>query len=258
MALHAVVSPGGSPGVTTAALAMALTWPGDEPVIVAECDPSGGDVMAGFFAGHMTAPVALAALAAEASRGAGAVAAALPGLLTTLDKGNPGRCLLLDGISDPRQAPLLAPSWPVIAEALAAWPGDVIADCGRLDPGCPEPALRAAATVTMVLHPTLRQVASARSRIDMLAAIGARGWPAMLLVTGKGPEDPRDIAKTLGADLVAPLPHDPKTARVLSEGAGRRHSMATRPLMRAARTAACALHARPAGTGRRATAVASP
>ena len=56
MTVCALLSPGGSPGVTTAALAMALTWPG--PVLVAETDPSGGDVLAGFFAGQSPATFA--------------------------------------------------------------------------------------------------------------------------------------------------------------------------------------------------------
>jgi len=49
--LYALVSPGGSPGVTTAALALAFGWPGS--VIVAECDPSGGSILAGTMAGHL-------------------------------------------------------------------------------------------------------------------------------------------------------------------------------------------------------------
>jgi hypothetical protein len=36
--LYALLSPGGSAGVTTTALALALTWP--RPVILAECDPA--------------------------------------------------------------------------------------------------------------------------------------------------------------------------------------------------------------------------
>ena len=44
MAMFALISPGGAPGVTTTALAIALTWPW--PVIVAECDPGGGDILA--------------------------------------------------------------------------------------------------------------------------------------------------------------------------------------------------------------------
>ena len=61
MPLHALLSPGGSPGVTTAAIALAFTWPG--PVILAECDPSGSDVIPGMFGGLLQARAALRAVA---------------------------------------------------------------------------------------------------------------------------------------------------------------------------------------------------
>ena len=48
MSLYALVSAGGAPGVTTSALALTLSWPSQ--VILAECDPSGGDILAGLFA----------------------------------------------------------------------------------------------------------------------------------------------------------------------------------------------------------------
>src|SRR3954453_2540548 len=53
MSVIALASVKGSPGVSTATLALALVWP--RPVLVAECDPVGGDVTAGFLAG-MSAP----------------------------------------------------------------------------------------------------------------------------------------------------------------------------------------------------------
>src|SRR4029077_16011189 len=61
-----LVSPGGSPGVTTAALALAIGWPA--PVIVAECDPGGGAVLAGALGGHVPAAVGLVEHAIEAGR----------------------------------------------------------------------------------------------------------------------------------------------------------------------------------------------
>ena len=42
MALIAIASDKGAPGVTTSALALAAVWP--RPVLLAECDPSGGDL----------------------------------------------------------------------------------------------------------------------------------------------------------------------------------------------------------------------
>ena len=67
MTMYSLISPGGSPGVTTTALALALTW--SRPVIVAECDPGGGDVLAGLFAGHLSAPRGLLGVAFEAGVG---------------------------------------------------------------------------------------------------------------------------------------------------------------------------------------------
>ena len=106
MSLYALVSPGGSPGVTTAALALSLGWPGQ--VILAECDPSGGDILAGLFAGHMPARNGLLALAIEAGQNPDVAAAALWPELIELDDER-GR-LLLAGISDPRQSTALAPA----------------------------------------------------------------------------------------------------------------------------------------------------
>ena len=47
MALIALCSAKGSPGVTVTALAFTLTWT-RRPVILAECDPAGGDIAAGY------------------------------------------------------------------------------------------------------------------------------------------------------------------------------------------------------------------
>lgn len=240
MAMYALVSPGGSPGVTTTALALALTWP--RPVVVAECDPAGGAILAGLFAGHLSAPPGLLGVALETARGAGAVAADLSGHLAPLD--DSGDKMFLAGINDPRQAPGLAPSWPVIAMALASQRADVIADCGRLDAGHGQPAnvLAQATAVVMVMRPSLRQIAAARPRIDLaLSLIGGNGRIGVLLIgEGGRASDHRhaagDVAKALGAPVVGTLPEDERTAAVLSDGVGRRHGLSGRPLMRAART----------------------
>jgi len=43
MALIAIAADKGSPGVTTTSVALAAVWP--RPVLLAECDPSGGDLV---------------------------------------------------------------------------------------------------------------------------------------------------------------------------------------------------------------------
>jgi hypothetical protein len=230
VSVYALVSAGGSPGVTTAALALALGWP--RQVILAECDPSGGDILAGLFAGHLAARNGLLPLAVEAGQNPDAAAAALWSQLIELDDER-GR-LLLAGISDPRQGTGLAPVWPVLAAALAAQPADVIADCGRLDGSTsPEPVLTAASMVALVLRPSLRQVTRARPRVEMLTQLLGPGRLALLLV-GEGTPSAREISRALGVSVTCSLPYDEKAASVLSDGAGSRRGLHTRPLIRAA------------------------
>ncbi len=241
MTVCALVSPGGSPGVTTAALALALTWPG--PVLVAETDPSGGDVLAGFFAGHMPGNRGLLHVAYEATTVEAAVAA-LAGQLVTLDEAGTRR--ILPGLPDPRHAATLNMTWHLLAAALAAQPVDVLADCGRLDGGPgQEHVLRVAGHIVLVLRPTLRQAAAARPRIEMLTQLkGTLAGVVGLLVTGPGPVAPRELSRALGVPLLGVLPDDRKAALILSDGAGTRRGIDTSQLLRASGAAARAL-ARP-------------
>ncbi len=238
MSLYALVSAGGAPGVTTSALALALGWP--TQVIIAECDPSGGDILAGLFAGHLPAVSGLLPLAVAAGRSPDAAARALWDQLIDLD--DERSRLLLAGISDPRQQAALAPSWPALAAALAGVTADVIADCGRLDAApAVEPVLTAASLVALVLRPSLRQVSRARARIELLTELlGGRDRLA-LLVVGTGAHPAREVSSVLGVPVAATLPEDQKTASVLSDGAGGRRGLATRPLVRAGAAAGQAL-----------------
>ncbi len=239
MSLYALVSPGGAAGCTTTALAITLTWP--KPVILAECDPAGGDILAGLFAGHLPAPRGLLGVAFEVGRGVAAMSAEADGQLAALDDGRTR--MFLAGLSDPRQAPGLAPAWPAIARMLSGQSCDVIADCGRLDAGDGQPAgvLAEADLVAMALRSSLRQIAAARPRIEMLAQLhGGYDRMGLLLVGDKG-HSRAEIARTLGVPVMACLPSDAKTAAVLSDGVGRRTNLADRPLMRAAQAAGAAM-----------------
>src|SRR5215475_4054935 len=106
--LYALMSASGSPGVTTVAVALALTWP--TQVIVAECDPSGGDVLAGVLAGHVPARQGLIEHAIEAGRGRWAASVDLAAQLVPLDVRHAKR--VLPGLTDPRQAAGLVSAWP--------------------------------------------------------------------------------------------------------------------------------------------------
>ncbi len=237
--LYALVSPGGSPGVTTAALALALTWP--SAVIVAECDPSGGDVLAGVLAGHLPASHGLMAHAIEAEHSPRTAAASLADQLVPLD--NDRTRMVLPGLTDPRQASGLATAWPAVAATLTAQESDVIADCGRLDTCADQPraVLTGAHAVALVLRPSLRQVWAARPRVDMLAQLLGGTTRLGLLVTGPGTHSVREVAEALGLRVAASLPDDPKTAVVLSDGLRPRRRFASGSLLRSASAAGKAL-----------------
>lgn len=237
--LYALVSAGGSPGVTTAALALALGWP--SPVIVAECDPSGGDVMAGLVTGHLPAGRGLMEHAIEAGRDVHAATRGLSDLLIPLDPD--GTKMLLPGLTDPRQAAGLASAWSAIATTFRAQDADVIADCGRLDAGSSQPlAVMSAARMTaIVLRPTLRQVWSARPRVEMLAQLFGTGSRLGLLVTGRGTHSSREVSRALGIRVVAVLADDARSAAFLSDGVGDTDNLNSGALLRSARTAGSAL-----------------
>ena len=66
MTVIALASAKGSPGVTTATLALAATWPGR--ALLVEADPAGGDVLAGYGRGELPPAPGLLELATAARR----------------------------------------------------------------------------------------------------------------------------------------------------------------------------------------------
>ena len=237
--LYALVSACGSPGVTTAAVALALTWPA--PVIVAECDPSGGDVLAGLLTGHVPASQGLMAHAIEAGRDSWTASRSLGAQLVALDTDRTR--MVLPGLTDPRQAAGLASAWPAVASTLLAQEADVLADCGRLDagPGQPLAILSGARTVAVVVRPTLRQVWAARSRIEILAQLVDGTSRIALMLTGPGTHSRREVAHALGVPVAAVLPDDARSAAVLSDGLGGQRTLASGSLFRSAKAAGNAL-----------------
>ena len=225
--------------MTTAAVALALAWP--PPVIVAECDPSGGDVLAGLLTGHVPASQGLMEHAMEAGRDGRAAAGSLGSQLIPLDAERTR--MVLPGLTDPRQATGFSSAWPAVAATLTAQEADVIADCGRLDagPGQPLAILSAARIVAIVLRPTLRQVWSARSRVDILTQLAGGSSRLALLVTGPGAHSAREVAQALRLPLAAVLPDDARSAALLSDGIGARRSLTSGALLRSASAAGQAL-----------------
>ncbi|MFI0405104.1 hypothetical protein [Actinomadura sp. 3N508] len=193
MALIALAADKGAPGVTTAAVALGAVWP--RPVLVAECDQAGGDLVYrlpvaapddGAGDGGMLNPSrGLLSLAATARRGLrpDQIAEHCQRLVGGLD--------VLVGITNAEQAQAMTWLWGPLGRAFAGLaPVDVIADCGRLGADTPLLGLMHEADLVVLLtRATLEQVAHLRERVAALTAELRGGPPIGVLVLA----DPRDF-----------------------------------------------------------------
>lgn len=246
MAVTALVCAKGV-GVTTSALALALSAP--TRTLLAEVDPSGGTIRNGYLQGAGTAAVGLHRLAA--AHRSGTLAEVFEQHLVALDQA--GSRLLLPGITDPSQAPSLAGTWESLHALLRVMEQDgydVLVDAGRVvvesatrlnELLSPAVLVRRADVVLLVVRGTAPSVASAAPVVKVLRADldrhGAGSGALGLLVVEDGPYRPAEIATHLGVPVLAALPHDPVTARALTEGGGVRGKLSLAPLMRAGRSA---------------------
>jgi hypothetical protein len=240
VALIAVTAAKGAPGATVTALAMTLSW--HRSTLLAECDPSGGSVLAGYLAAQLPPDRGLARLAVADYHGRlfDDFASQLIYLPTASDSG-PQR-LLLPGLTDPAQAAALPPMWDRLGEYLRQLersypPIDVIADCGRV-PALhgPLPLIRHADVVLLVVGRTLDACSAAAPRVALLREETERHGAGVvrLVVRGRGEYDAKEVAKRLETPVLMELPEDSRTAAMLSNGTGVPRAGAT--LLRAARS----------------------
>lgn len=224
MALIALFSASGSPGVTASALGLALTW--SRPVLLVEGDPTGGSaVFAGYLRAESAPPNSLIDLALAQRHGqlTEAIADAtvrMPGPPTSAVS-------LLPGTRAHGQARSLMPIWETLAselKALEATGQDVIVDAGRLGlAGSPEPLIYAADLALMVTRTDLVSLSAARSWAETLRTgfEGVGGGSSLgLLLVGEGePYSARDVQKVLRIPVTASLAWDPAAAEIFAKGA---------------------------------------
>jgi hypothetical protein len=164
--LIAVAADKGAPGVTTTAVALAAVWP--RPVLLAECDPAGGDLvyrLPGEGGGRLDPRRGLLSLAVAARRDL------QPTQLWAHAQKLRGGLDVLLGVTSAEQGAGLEPLWGPVGSVLAGLPqADVIADCGRLGPdGAYYDLLAHAAAVVLVTRPSLGEVVRLRDRAAAVA-----------------------------------------------------------------------------------------
>lgn len=244
-----IVSGKGAPGATTTLAALAATWPAS--VVLADCDPAGGDLASGWLGqwlvdGAIRADLGVLSYATATRHASMADPATLIEHVQTVP---PARHVgLLAGLSAPGQhAAVGTAGWPRLTAALAAFntatghPADALVDVGRYGDLTPWPLLLAADVVLVAVRPTQRHVLAAR---PVLAELTERIAPqrialAMCATTSAGT---RDVRAVLGAETAIEVAADAGAAAVLSDGIDAGALPRRSRLLRSARHAARRLH----------------
>ncbi|TLS45750.1 hypothetical protein FE633_13380 [Streptomyces montanus] len=248
MAVIALAGCSGSPGVTTSALALMLSWP-LEPcrrMVLAECDPDGGAVLHGLLQGTLGDRYGLRNLSVAARQGD--LGDAFWRQLIDLGgeegkKQSPRDRLLLPGITDPAQSASLGSVWKalgVIFRGIEAEHGhDILIDLGRRGAFGPSGVLAEQAdAVVVVVRNTLRCLQAAEGRVR---ALEERVGDVGVLMINEGPYPAGEVQRVLRVPVVATLPYAPKDARVLSDGSEQPRHFTKSALMKAARTGSALL-----------------
>lgn len=245
--LIALGSAKGSPGVSTLASALGSVWHG--PVIVADCDPAGGDMSLRHRDRHgqpLDPERGLLSLAAAARRGID------PSDVYDHVQTLAGGLDVLAGVSRPEQLTGVGPVWPSVAGAFRELPdSDVIVDCGRVTAGTPVlPLLTAADVVAIVVQPNVENYAHLRERLRWLVEplrmgdVGSVPVGVVLVTSASDKSAMRDLNRLLEYDglqvsVVGRIADDVKAADAL---AGRRQRRIDRSLLiRSAREVAGAI-----------------
>jgi cellulose biosynthesis protein BcsQ len=209
MTVVSICSAKGSPGVTTISCAIGAVWPARRGVVVAECDPSGGDLAARFGLSAKRGMTSLMLNARHTNFGSIELRdhlQTLPGGLEVLvGPTGAGASRTVDsqlsGCLDRLLEHRTEDSEPL---------NDLVLDCGRILLGAPGQvaALAAADHVLVIARPTVEAVASTRWIAERLSRGNSEGASASLVLVGDGPVPSSEAASALGLELIAIVPED--------------------------------------------------
>lgn len=229
MTTVAVFTAAGSSGATTTALLLASSMPAGQAVLLAECDPSGGDVAA--WAELRDTPGWATAVAAGDRSWSGLqmhtqqLPSGLHALVAPVASAQAE--VVVRGAAD-RFGSLLRALSEVI----------VISDCGRMTSDAPSWVLQADFAL-VVLRQSEWSATATVARVDRTRAAAVtlqeRGVPVEMLLIGARPYSADELVSVVGCEMFAGLPEDARGASMVSGGWAIGRGASRSPLARAAR-----------------------
>lgn len=241
MAVLTLCSVAGSPGTTTLAIGLALSW--QRSVILVDADPGAYQaVLAGFLRGQIRTSKGLQRVA-EAHRDRRPLAEVTHDQTMPLTEEGMHSRRLLPGFARPANAALFAPVWPDLVEAFFSYESagiDVIVDIGRLDAhGLPQSLLQRSDVIGLVTQSSLRSVAGARNYAGMLSeqvrSAGGDQNTGLIMIGENQPYGRREIGRLLQLPVITAVADDPRSAAALSNGSRRSRKFDQAPLAKSLR-----------------------
>jgi hypothetical protein len=217
-------------GVTTTVAALAAVWPAERRPVVIELDPAGGTLAAS--CGLRVTPGLVSFATASRRRMA-------PGGLWAHCQPLPCGGAVVVGPPSAAQAQRALKLLTDSAGQLGDVDGDVLADCGRLDPTSPARVMFDGADMEVLLvRPQLPDLHHLAAWLEDTGS--ARREQVRVVLVGAGPYPAEEVRAAMGVEIAGQLPHDPSGVARLAEPPAARASGRS-PLLRSARSLATTL-----------------
>lgn len=223
MSVFLFTSAAHSPGVTSLAVALAVTADAPTLLVDANRDPDQA-VLAGYLQGADPSGRGLGGLL-QAHREHRPLETALATQVLPLG----GRTEFLPGFAHPGMVALFAPAWAELAVALDAEQRTVLVDAGRIGAdGLPQPLLDVSSGVLVLVRSDLPSLAALRLYLPQLLEAAGEDRVGLVVVGPGRPYTATEIRRRFGVPIWGYLAWQPEAAAVYASGAepGRRHRAA--------------------------------
>lgn len=215
MSVVLLTSAGHSPGVTSLAVALSVTWP--EPVLLVDANREPDQaVLAGYLQGADPAGRGLGGVL-QAHRERRPIGPSLDAM--SLPLGEADGHDFVPGFSHPGMVTLFDPVWPGLAAALEACGRAVVVDAGRVTPGgLPAALVNVCSAVCVVTGSRLVDLAALRLYLPHVLAVAGQERVG-LVVTGPGrPYGSGEIGHRFAVAVLGKIAWQPAEAAVFAAG----------------------------------------